>query len=994
MKATQEAHVDGDHNIVVQANGDGILVQVGLPHLTLIPPGNRLPRKSPGPVDLLNPYRRSIALVGRDADMQSLWDWLHSPRPIAVRTLAGRAGAGKTRAAIELIERLNKERPGQWFAGFVTGSELRRFHQKENLSQWSWARPTLVVVDYAASLVEPLRAWLSELAQHPGHLDRPLRLLLLEREAAANNGWLQSLTRGGHSDARLPELFDPLEPKRLDPLETPEHRRKVLAEILVAAGKLAGRKPSALPAPGANPRFDRQLAQPAWEDPLYLMMAALLSLESDLVEVLDLPRAELAMQLVDHEVKRFTEGVASPSARRLMEHTSAFASLGAGLTHAQALEVVAKAAALLGLSCPDGPGALVGHLHNLLPGTDHGIAPIVPDILAEAFLLTALGQCPNTTHEALLLHAVKLLGPRVVPFLIRTAQDFASDHQPLPLDWLQILIRAGQADDSALLAQIESAMPHQTLVLREKALEVNQLLLERLKRLPANSEQTRSELAALLNNLSLRLSALGRREDALAQAQEALRLHRQLAHARPDAFLPGLAMSLNTQANMLSHLGRREEALAQALEAVRLNRHLAQARPNAFLLNLVTSLNTLGNMLGDLGRWEEALAQAQEVVCINRELAQARPNAFLPDLAGALNNLANRLSDLGRQEDALAQAQEAVRLYRQLALARPDAFLPDLAMSLNILAQTLSDLGRRGDALAQAKEAVRLHRQLAHARPDAFLPNLAASLNTLANRLSDLGQREDALAQAQEAVRIFRQLAEARPDAFLSYLAGSLSNLANNLNDLGRREDALAKAQEAVRILRQLAQARPDAFLPDLAMSLNNLAATLNALGRREEALAQAQEVVRLYRQLVPARPDAFLPNLAMSLSNLANSLIALGRREDALAQAQEAVQLYRQLAQARPNSSLPGLARSLAVHGYCLTKMERHPEAIQATTEAIRLLAPPFAQAPAAFESLMRNIIQIYLSTSQAAQQPPDTELLAPLLEVLARLDNPSAKK
>jgi hypothetical protein len=268
MKAKQTARIDGDQNIAVQANGDGIHIQIGLPQLTLIPPRNRLPQKPPGPVDLLNPYRRSIALVGRDADMQSLWDWLHSTRPIAVRTLAGRAGAGKTRAAIELIERLDEERPGQWFAGFLTGSELRRFHDKENLSQWGWARPTLVVVDYAASLVEPLRDWLSELAQHPGGRGCPLRLLLLEREAGSNEGWLQTLTRGGQSEARLPELFDPLEPKRLEPLQTPEHRRKVLAEMLVAAAKLTGKKPSTLPAPGANPRLDRQLDQAVWEHPL------------------------------------------------------------------------------------------------------------------------------------------------------------------------------------------------------------------------------------------------------------------------------------------------------------------------------------------------------------------------------------------------------------------------------------------------------------------------------------------------------------------------------------------------------------------------------------------------------------------------------------------------------------------------------------------------------------------------------------------------------
>ena len=191
--------------------------------------------------DLLNPYRRAIALVGREADMQSLWDWLHSPRPISVRTIAGRAGAGKTRAAIELIERLNTDRPGQWWAGFVQGRELRRFSAQQNLAAWGWARPTLIVVDYAASLTGPLREWLRDLAQSAARADgKPLRLLLLEREAAAGEGWLQSLCLGGQSEAGVSELFDPLEPKRLDRLETVAQRREVLANMVEAAAPLTG----------------------------------------------------------------------------------------------------------------------------------------------------------------------------------------------------------------------------------------------------------------------------------------------------------------------------------------------------------------------------------------------------------------------------------------------------------------------------------------------------------------------------------------------------------------------------------------------------------------------------------------------------------------------------------------------------------------------------------------------------------------------------------
>ena len=167
MSVRQQARAEGSGNIIVQAEGDGIHINVGLPHLTLIPPRNRAP-KVRTEIDLLNPYGRAFGLVGREADLQSLSDWLHSNRPISVRTLTGRAGAGETRAAIELVERLNQEKPDQWWAGFVQGSEMRRFASPQNLADWSWSRPTLIVVDYAASLVEPLRDWLRDLAQNSG----------------------------------------------------------------------------------------------------------------------------------------------------------------------------------------------------------------------------------------------------------------------------------------------------------------------------------------------------------------------------------------------------------------------------------------------------------------------------------------------------------------------------------------------------------------------------------------------------------------------------------------------------------------------------------------------------------------------------------------------------------------------------------------------------------------------------------------------------------
>ena len=93
-----------------------------------------------------------------------------------------------------------------------------------------------------------------------------------------------------------------------------------------------------------------------------------------------------------------------------------------------------------------------------------------------------------------------------------------------------------------------------------------------------------------LNNLSVRLGDLGRREDALAAIEEATGLYRELAAARPDAFVPDLAMSLNNLSIRLGDLGRREDALAASQEATGLYRKLAAKLPDVYRQDLDQSL--------------------------------------------------------------------------------------------------------------------------------------------------------------------------------------------------------------------------------------------------------------------------------------------------------------------------------------------------------------------------------------------------------------------
>ena len=109
-----------------------------------------------------------------------------------------------------------------------------------------------------------------------------------------------------------------------------------------------------------------------------------------------------------------------------------------------------------------------------------------------------------------------------------------------------------------------------------------------------------------MNNQSNRLSCLGRQEEALATVEEAVQIHRTLAEARPDSYLPNLATALNNQSNHLSGLERQEEALAAIEEATDLYRTLAEARPDAFLSDLARSWAAKGMILLQNGNAVEA----------------------------------------------------------------------------------------------------------------------------------------------------------------------------------------------------------------------------------------------------------------------------------------------------------------------------------------------------------------------------------------------------
>ncbi|MEU6821063.1 tetratricopeptide repeat protein [Streptomyces atriruber] len=847
-------------------------------------------------------------------ELDFLQDWFQAPDSRGPRTrivlLHGVGGAGKTRLAAELAHRLSTT---GWYAGFL----VREPDSQDRAWLADVASPLLVVVDYAedrksADVINVLRTL--------RHREAPTCLLLTAR--TISSWWDEEIAVALKEDGHPYELHDSALAAR-----HPRHTGVYRAALRSFGGSEATAMGSSPPPDPASGRWTT----------LDLVMLAWLAARADGTEGVPGSEDELYEKVLDHElgywVRAYKTQIGKPSrrTRQVLREAGACLSLlaprEARLDHTlksidelagdagRRDEIAALLTDLLPAAPEDGtlavrPDPLGTHLAAGVFGTDR---VLLEGCLKEADLDERLNACVSISRfaassgEESSAADIAQAALAAAPDLWRPALSVAATQGGI---FLEALERLAAAEDSPLpLAGLATSVPAGHSTLRNLALIATKH--SEPDGVDATSEEARAARASWLNNLSVRLSEMGEREDALRAISEAVGLYRALAEAAPAAFLPNLAMSLSNQSNRLSDTGERAAALASVTEAVELYRTLAET-DTGFLPNLATSLNNLSNRLAESGDRQGALTSITEAVEIRRALVDVEHAAYLPDLAASLNNLSNQQGDTGDREAALASITEAVALYRTLAEADPAAFLPNLASSLNNLANQQSEVGDRAAALESIIEAVEIRRALVGTNRAAFLSDLAGSLSNLSVQQSEVGRRGEALASSTESVDLYRDIAQANPAAFSAGLAGALNNLSNRLSDSGDREGALASITEAAALYRALARANPAAFLPDLAMVLNNLSNQQGEMGDGEAALVSITEAVAIRRPLARANPAAFLPDLAGSLSNLSNWLSDSGDREGALASITEAVAFYRALAQANPAAFLPDLAMVL----------------------------------------------------------------------------------
>jgi superkiller protein 3 len=253
--------------------------------------------------------------------------------------------------------------------------------------------------------------------------------------------------------------------------------------------------------------------------------------------------------------------------------------------------------------------------------------------------------------------------------------------------------------------------------------------------------------------LGLVLSALGKKEEAIAAYRQAIELDPKFTYA-----YYGLGNALSGQKKL-------EEAISAYRKAIELDPKYAKAYYN------------LGVTLSDLGKKEDAIAAYRKAIELD------------PNLAQTYYNLGVALYELGKKEDAISAFRKAIELDSKLAMAYYN------------LGFVLSDLGKKEDAIFAFRKVLNL--------PDnTSIPKVhthAFAHNGLGFFYQQQGKLKEALVEYEAALKIDPkyEYAKNNRDKVLALLKQPIELAYTDTRYL-RPDDPLTRPKRAVVLLTPL----------------------------------------------------------------------------------------------------------------------------------------------------------------------------------------------
>jgi predicted ATPase/class 3 adenylate cyclase len=300
--------------------------------------------------------------------------------------------------------------------------------------------------------------------------------------------------------------------------------------------------------------------------------------------------------------------------------------------------------------------------------------------------------------------------------------------------------------------------------------------------LAASREQDdRRGTAEALNNLGLIALYQGQHGAAQQYCGEGLALFREIDDKG------GVAGALNNLGNLARERGDAERAAALHKESLALRRGLGDKR------GVALSLNNLANVVLNQGDHRRAAALHEESLALRRELGDRA------GVATSLNNLGNVARARGDYRAARAGYEESLAVRRDLGDKRR------VAAALNNLGIFERDQGDRERAAALLRESLSLRRELGDEKGmNAVLDNL----RTLALKHADLAAR----AYHEESLALRRELNDR------AGVVAALNKLGNIAHAQGDHQAARTYYEESLALRRDMGDKR-------------GAAATLNQLG-------------------------------------------------------------------------------------------------------------------------------------------------------------------
>jgi tetratricopeptide (TPR) repeat protein len=760
------------------------------------------------PLALLVARDRVVSFDAVRQPLVNAWlNHLHSPaRPhITLRLVTGAGGTGKTRSALELLDRAQQSEglnaqawTPLWMpaeAGSAKLAEWRAFLQTQT-------SPCLLVVDYAEGRQRALLQWLHaafQVAAGSTASGHPLRLhvLCLARTAA----WWQELPRSADCPDDVANLLGG--PANLGVMTMPEWPSDAPTRRATFDSALQGYAAAqAMSAPASV--WQPQLDQAPYERPLYIHLAALAALAGE--------RPAHAQALLGAQLKREfdfvcrTEKSLGHAPPRYADWANAMAWLGL----VQGAPSAALDAALTALKT-ESPGLVTALRRACEVESETGktsLAALQPDLLVEALIVEQLAarqgaaildlallrvhEASNANRMLRALEVIARLGLRVDMDKFGGAKApplwIAKTVAGLARAWPEhgnLLVKTAHATGYELGQWLQPSWQALTAQMQERvaaSLELPKFstaligLAVEVAEAKVRSAPSPQAKAFALAELATCLSDLGgapARAKAITAGVGAVSLIRKLAMENPELYERILASYLGNLSGFLLRGGEANSGircLSAANEAISICRRLAQGGHPDDLSAFARAKHALTNCLDaypQTSNIQEALALARESVEILRPLSSSPRSIYRPQFAASLCKLGGYLSRC-KDSDSLAEAvetvREAVAICRYLTEIERSAYLPKLANALQLVAVTVARQGRpesRKDALASLRETVTIFRELEAGLSSAWMPSLALSLNNLAAFLSeesDLDLRSEALRTARDAVTKFAVL--------------------------------------------------------------------------------------------------------------------------------------------------------------------------------------------------------------------------------------------